>query len=60
MARPSEDIEYNASVLKGKEPSHANIDIGYRHREEQLQRCWPAVVHIILAGFLLLVVMKCG
>ena len=40
MARPSEDIEYDVLLLKGKEPSHAYFHFGYRHREEQLQRYW--------------------
>ena len=40
MARPSENIEYDVSLLKGKEPGHADFHIGYRHREEQLQCRW--------------------
>lgn len=40
MARPSENIEYDVSLLKGKEPSHADFHIGCRHWEEQLQCCW--------------------
>lgn len=40
MACPSEDIEYDAVLLNGKEPSHADFHVGYRHWKEQLQRGW--------------------
>jgi|APEBP8051073352_1049397.scaffolds.fasta_scaffold38618_1 hypothetical protein len=40
VARPSEDIEYDAVLLNGKEPSHADFHVGYRHWKEQLRRGW--------------------
>lgn len=38
MARPSENIEYDVSLLKGKEPSHADFHIGCRHWKERFRK----------------------